>query len=388
MNVFVYDIEVFINCFTITFRNIETDEIKYFVIFNEKNDLYELLEFLKNVKGLIGYNNLRYDYPIIHFIIGKYNEFERSTVYYITQSIYNKSQEIINAQYSEIRSKLVKIPQLDLYRIWHFDNKNKATSLKHVEIAINFPNVEDFPYEHDHYVLPNQLDGILSYNLNDVNATYEFYKITKGQTELKLFKDIDRIQLRKDIQKEYGFDCLNFNDVKIGDKINQVEYLKQKPGLTSYDLRNIEPIIKSFTFGECIPDYIQFQTEELNKFYNNIKNIQVIVDQKQTFPIIFRGTKYIIAKGGIHSKDKPRILKSDENIITKDGDIGSQYPNAIAKRKLYPLHLGIEWLKGFIGNIIKRMAAKSKEIKRIADALKLALNGGGFSIWNKLYLVM
>ena len=66
MNVWIYDIEVFINCFTITFKNIETNKVKYFVIFNDRNDLIELIEFLKDVKGLIGYNNLNYDYPILH----------------------------------------------------------------------------------------------------------------------------------------------------------------------------------------------------------------------------------------------------------------------------------------------------------------------------------
>lgn len=59
------------------------------------------------------------------------------------------------------------------------------------------------------------------------------------------------------------------------------------------------------------------------------------------------------------------------------------YPNAIRKRKLFPLHLGIEWWEGYQKYIEKRIEAKhqykktgNKKYQAIQETYKLALNGG------------
>lgn len=61
------------------------------------------------------------------------------------------------------------------------------------------------------------------------------------------------------------------------------------------------------------------------------------------------------------------------------------YPNAIRKRVLYPLHLGIEWWEGYQKYIEKRIEAKNlykttkeKKYQAIQETYKLALNGGSF----------
>lgn len=58
------------------------------------------------------------------------------------------------------------------------------------------------------------------------------------------------------------------------------------------------------------------------------------------------------------------------------------YPWNIAKRKLYPAHLGPLWNEGYVLNIPKRMNAKKKfketkdpKFENIADVFKLVLNG-------------
>jgi len=383
-SVWIYDLEQFKNFHSGTFLNIETMEIKSFIIHTSKNNITDYYEFLNNeVSGLIGFNNLSYDYPLLHFLLVN----KHLTAFdpeYITDLLYNESNRLIGEEYTSVPYNKVIIPQLDLFKIWHFDNKARQTSLKSIEIAIDFDNVEDLPFESDHLVLNEEIDKIMSYNLNDVNATHEFYKITKGDTNLKLYKGVDKIQLRKDIQKEYGINCINYNDVKIGDSINKVEYLRRK-NITYSDLKNIEPKIWTFTFGDCIPDYIEFETDELRAFLEEIKKVRVDIESKQEFQLVFRNNKYTIAKGGIHSKDPARTVKASENIILRDADVGSQYPNAIRKRKLYPAHLGIEWLKGYTNNIIKRMKAKVKKLKAINEALKSALNGGGFGKTNESY---
>lgn len=96
------------------------------------------------------------------------------------------------------------------------------------------------------------------------------------------------------------------------------------------------------------------------------------------YQFTFNNTTYTVALGGIHSNDKPRLIKPIKDEILIDADIGSQYPNAIAKRELYPSHLGKEWLVGYKDIIQRRIQAKKDKKTNIAEAYKLALNGGGY----------
>lgn len=96
---------------------------------------------------------------------------------------------------------------------------------------------------------------------------------------------------------------------------------------------------------------------------------------KQEFNFSFNGTSYTIAKGGIHSNDPPRKIIPNENEILRDSDIGSQYPRAIIKRRLFPAHLGEAWLKGYESTFHKRIEAKRAKKQSINEAFKLCLNG-------------
>lgn len=398
--IWIYDIECLSNFHSATFMALDNKEIRQFVIHKSRNDFSEYIRFLQTeISGLIGFNNINYDYPILHYLLEK-KEFltnidSFSNIFSpieIAEIIYKKSNEVIDSDWSSIPEWKTIIPQLDLYKIWHFDNKAKHTSLKAVEIAIDFENVEDMPFPDSHYVEDNEVQSILNYNLNDVLATYEFYRITIGDTDNPLYKGKDKIQLRRDIQAEFGLNCLNYNDVKIGDELNKLNYCKNS-GLDWKIVKELPKYIDTFTFGQCIPSYIQFKTQELNDFYNLIKDSPVIQDtdgEKQIFKLDFKDTIYTIARGGIHSNDKPRKLIPTEDQILRDADVGSQYPNAIVKRNLYPRHLGEAWIQGYKDNISKRLYhkglyKKTKEAKHanIQEVFKLALNGGGFGKTNE-----
>jgi DNA-binding TFAR19-related protein (PDSD5 family) len=63
---------------------------------------------------------------------------------------------------------------------------------------------------------------------NDVMATYEFYKVTIGDCEHPLYKGNNQIELRQDIQEEFGIPCLNYSDSKIGDEMIKKYYCIEK----------------------------------------------------------------------------------------------------------------------------------------------------------------
>lgn len=96
-----------------------------------------------------------------------------------------------------------------------------------------------------------------------------------------------------------------------------------------------------------------------------------------------------IARGGIHSKEGGRFLQPNDDEIYLQCDIGSQYPNAIRKYKVYPIHLGKEWNEMLIDKIQRRLHYKSlyKETKKpeyasLQEMGKLSLNGGAYGRLN------
>ena len=129
----IYDLETLAGCFTITSYNIDTHEIFQSVLHKDRFEFHELIDHLNECRAQIGFNNNNFDYPIIHFILkNQYNWGHLSKSQVITE-IYNEAQRIINDQNpfgTQIPLKEVKIPQLDLFRLWHFNNKARMQSLK------------------------------------------------------------------------------------------------------------------------------------------------------------------------------------------------------------------------------------------------------------------
>lgn len=390
----VYDIEVLSNLFTYTGKNRHTKEVYQFVIHALRNDYVKLMEHLKREIIMIGYNNVKYDYPIIHHLINHYDEYVKLSGEELTQRIHEKSQEVIDMEFSAVADWNVKIPQMDLMKIWHFDGAAKMTSLKALEFAMHFNNIEDSPYDHNYQITTwEEINKVLSYNLNDVEATDAFLDITLGRTDNSLYKGKDKIQLRLNIQKKFGLCCLNFNDVKIGDEINKLNYI----AVTG---RNINEIKRSVInrnviyFKDCIPDFVSFESKQLSDFLNRMKD-KVISGTKGEFSetIIYNGVKFKFGQGGLHTDDRPRKIVPKENECLEDRDCASMYPRTIIEQGLYPEHLGIEWLDGYRWTYDERIQNKNLSNKKknpnateeerqshlsVSEAYKLSLNGGGF----------
>lgn len=277
----IYDLEVLKNYFLYIGLSLNSDEFYIFEISTLKNDLQPLIDHLKKLGGQIGFNSVGYDGQVQEYILRNSKKWQNLSGEAIASLIYQYSQKVIGRKENEwpdYREKDLSIRPLDLFRVWHYNNKARSCSLKWLQYSMDWHNVEDMPLKH--YDLVNSresADNIIEYCKNDCLSTRAHYRITIGKTENPLYKGIDKIQLRKDVQKEFGFYCMNFSDVKIGDEIMKTNYCKAT-GLDKYDLRSPNTSIDPFTFGECIPEYIKFESQELNDLLGNMKNIQVIYD--------------------------------------------------------------------------------------------------------------
>lgn len=363
--VWVYDIETLSNAFTYTARNRDTDEVVRFVIWGECNDLYPFLKHLSEVKGMIGFNNISFDYPVIHKIIQNREYLLAHDGEFISKWIYDKAQSTINEEYSAIREDEVLIHQLDLFKIWHYDNKARMTSLKKLQIAMNSDNVMDMPIHHADEVKDwSQIETILEYNLHDVDKTRDFYKLS-----------VDKIELRKGLIQKYNLPCINYSDSKIGESlmlklycnsVNKSEDVVKKE-------RTYREVLK---FKDCIPNYIKFKTGEFNSLLEYLKGIEV-TELKDSFKysVEYNNFSFDLGTGGIHGSIKSGVYEADDNYIIVDCDVASLYPSLAVTLGLYPEHLGDVFGEVYEKELLlPRLEAKKRGDKVMNEGFKLSLN--------------
>lgn len=362
----IYDIEQFPNFHSAFFINIDTEEEIYFIIHKDLDQREEYFSFLRNkVKVLIGFNCLNYDGPMLNELIGNISSKDLNKI------LYKKSLEIVNDDDKNFEKLL--IPHIDLFKIHHYNNKARGTSLKWIEFFLRMKNIMDLPIDPDTYVTKDMFDDIIYYNRNDVVATKLFYehKITQNA-----------IKLRKDITKEFGFSSINMSDVAIGARINSIFY-SNITGRNFFDYKDERTKRKYIHMKDCVPSFVEFKTSNLNKVLADFKS-KVIegTKNKLNYKIQIGENFFNLKNGGLHSHDKPRLIKPKENEYLCEIDVASMYPFGIINNKIYPEHLGPEWLEGYKKLAYDRLEAKKQGDKVKADAYKLALNGGGFGKTN------
>lgn len=320
----VYDIETLSNLFTYTGYSIYEKEYYQFIIHNSRNDYIKLIKHLKRNKLLmIGFNNENFDYPIIHHLINHFHEYKNLSGDELSKKIYKKAQDVISQEFTAIADYNKFIPQLDLFKIWHFDNKAKYTRLKDLEVALKLELVEDMPIEHNQYVFEKDISLVLNYNKNDVYATTKFFLTTLGKTDLSLYQNKNKIELRQKVEKKYGLKCLNYNDIKLGTELILKLYCnktKKNPKEVN-KLRTYRPIIN---LGDCLPKWTNFESNEFLSLVDSFKQTNIyngITKDVFSYSLIYNGIRIDYGTGGAHASIKSGIYNSDDDYIILDLDI-------------------------------------------------------------------
>lgn len=418
-----YDIETLKTMFLIVIYDHQTEEWHQYGVWRGHNSLDKMFKHFERLKmekyWMVGYNSISFDAQIVEFILRNLHTlWIHKTGEEIIELIYNFSQNVIrdnNADlYPPFRESSLYLPQIDVMRIHHYDNVNKKTSLKWLEYMMDMPSIEDMPISHDvEYMSDEEIEETIGYCRNDVVSTIRFYKYTIGEVEHEFYKGNNKIEDRLAIINELGFppETISYSDVKMGDELNKRGYSKAtgKIDRQIYELKRNRRPTKKFTFRDCVPEYVRFTSPAFQQIAEDVfvetykedgkdkhRERKVKLNgEEQEVEVTYNETKYTIARGGIHSNEKYRIIIPSPGQILMDADIGSQYPNAIAKRELFPSHLGPAWNRVYKETITKRLSYKTKakdqtltEVERkkykgLAETYKLALNGGGFGKTNE-----
>jgi len=382
--VIIYDIETMQELFLVVCM-VPGKAGKSFQVSKWKNELDKFVRYTEaNADAYwVGYNNLRFDSQVVEWILRNCDNWHELSNLEITARIAQKAADVIHdANYDvfpEYREHELSLKQLDLFKIHHYDNKNRMVSLKRLEFEMDLENIEEMPIHHTKTnMTKEEIELTIDYCYNDVDATYEFYKITIGKTDHPLYKGNNQIELRQDIEAEFGIPCLNYSDSKIGDEMIKKYYCSEK-GIDYRELPKKGYFRKSINVKNCIAKYVTFETDQLKDFLKKITKMQLGLQDDFKEHIDFYGNVYSFMKGGLHTENKPYVFEADEECEIIDWDVSSYYPAIIINNGQFPAHLGKEFLRGYKQMFDKRLelkplAKKDKKIKGIVGALKLAVN--------------
>lgn len=385
MNILCYDIETMQELFLVGVYDPEGQAYIEFEVSKNKNELDSFIKFaeLSNEYYWVGYNNLRFDSQVVEWILRYGGEWNELGALEITAKIAQKAADVIHDAnfdvFPEYREQDLSLKQIDLFKVNHYDNKNRRVSLKRLEFEMDLENIEEMPVHHAKTNLTDE-EIYLSktYCKNDVLATYEFYRVTTGDCNHPLYRGNNQIELRQDIQDEFGIPCLNYSDSKIGDEMIKKFYCIEK-NIEYKELPKKGFFRKSIAVKNCIADYVIFETPELKAFHKRIKGMSLGLQDDFKESINFYNNVYTFAKGGLHTENGPKVFEADDEHFIIDWDVSSYYPAIIINNNKYPQHLGKEFLAGYKKMFEKRLelkplAKKDKKIKGIVGALKLAVN--------------
>lgn len=379
----VYDVETLSNLFTYTGFDATNKKWYQFVISKWRNDLELLYSHLFRDKiWMCGYNNESFDYPVIHHLINHYDKYKNLSGEEVARNLYRKSQEIIEQEFSTIADKNKFIPQIDLFKINGYDNHARSCSLKDLEIAMRMNNVEEMPIHHSKECEESDIDLILSYNKNDVEATYKFLLTTVGKTDYPIYKGKNKIELRQQLNKQFNINVLNTPDIRIGEQL----MLKLYSDVTNIPVYNLKKSggtpRKIINVKDCIPHWANFETKEFNDLKQYFENVTVLdgnLKGSLSKSILFHNIKIDYGSGGAHSSIEPGVYEEDDYWMILDQDIGSLYPSIAIQLGIYPEHLGPIFRDLYNNDIVSvRLAEKSKPKNErkmtIMEGYKLAAN--------------
>ncbi len=367
-NDWVYDIETYPNVFTIAMEHAESGsrcawEVSDWI--NESGQIIKMMDYLRATSGrMIGFNNLGFDYPVLHLLY-RMRTADPATLYAKAQAII-ASQETNRFQHQVYPSDRV-VDQIDLFKIHHFDNPAKATSLKLLEFNMGLTSIKDLPFPVGSVLSREQVDTLKKYNMHDVHATRMFYDQSK-----------DMIRFREELTERYNRDFMNHNDTKIGKDyfIMQLE----NAGVECYNVgpegrtprQTLRPTI---ALKDAILPWIAFEQPELQRVLTWLKS-QTITETKGVFKDLtatVNGFTFVFGLGGIHgSVDREKVVSDDTHVI-ESRDVTSYYPNLAIKNRFYPAHLGEKFCDIYSDLFEQRKKYPKKSSE--SATLKLALNG-------------
>lgn len=336
---YVMDYETMSNLFVGVFEDINTETQHVFIVHRLRNDLSKLLKFLdgniKNNERHISFNGLAFDAQITEYIL-KHRDYLLSIPgEAVAREIYAEAQRVIElsnagefASYSEWQ---MKIKQIDVFKLNHWDNAAKRSSLKWIQYSMDWSNIQDMPYTHTLDVESfDIINEIVDYCINDVKSTKAILFLSKNQ-----------VNLRNKLSLEYKISLYSASEPKISKDLFLL-FLSKKLKVPKYELKKYKTVRKSIDISKILLDYISFVRPEFQRLHEKFKSL--IIDPKNTkgafeYHIRYRNVQTDFGFGGVHGSNKSGEYVAKDGMIIMTSDVTSFYPNLAIRNKWSPAHI-------------------------------------------------
>jgi len=335
----VMDLETLSNCFIACFESVKSDERHVFVMHDLQNDWDEFIAFLeRNIlhdEWHVSYNGLGFDGQITEYIIQNAESLSFMSGSEIAEWVYSKAQHVINKQNSgeflDFYEKTMSVKQVDVFKLNHWDNPAKRSSLKWIQYSMDWESIQDMPIHHTTKVTTfDQIDEIIGYCWNDVKSTKRIMMLSKSQ-----------IALRKTLTEEYNIPLFSASEPRISKELF-LHFLSESTGIKKYDLRQLRTKRESITVKDIILDYTEFKTATFQKLLTRFNEIIVYPENTKggfKYSLNYKGVKTDFGLGGIHGARKSGIYESSKDVIIMSSDVVSYYPNLAIRNGWSPAHL-------------------------------------------------
>ena len=332
------DYETLSNCFIAVFEDIKSEHTETFICHKSQNDILEFITFLERNITLgewhVSFNGLAFDSQITEYILRDKDQLLEQDGDTIAKFIYQKAQETIensnNGDFAKFSPKNLSIRQIDVFKLNHWDNPAKRSSLKWIQYTMDWHNIMDMPIHHTTEVTADQIPEIIIYCKNDVKSTKQIMMLSKSN-----------IDLRGTLTEEYDIDLYSASEPRIAKDLF-LHFLSNATGIKKWDLKQMRTSREQIIFKDIILPYINFETAT---FQNLLKKFQdVILYPSQTkggfkYSAQYKGIKTDYGLGGIHGARQSKVYNSTEDMIIMSSDVVSFYPNLAIRNKWAPAHL-------------------------------------------------
>ena len=373
MKSYVFDIECYKNYFLVQFKDIYSGEVFFFEKFGGNPfPVVHIQALCRN--RIVGFNSKNYDIPMLSYACAGATNIELKQ---LSDAIILQGKKWWELE-REFGFCCSGYNHIDLMEV-----APGQAGLKTYGGRMHSQKLQDLPIEPDAEIDESEHSLMRQYCKNDLDLTIDLYH-----------KLLPQLKLRASMSKQYGVDLLSKSDAQIAETVI-IKEIEKITGNKVYKPRSD----KGKTFKYKMPDFIKFETEELQALLKDVEQANFGVDAsgKMLMPdvlhkrvVVVGGKPYAMGIGGLHSMEKSGYVHSKEYLGMKifDRDVTSYYPSIILNQSLYPAHIGEAFLTVYKSLVDRRVEAKKNGDSVTADSLKIAVNGSYGklgSIWSKLF---
>lgn len=370
-SLFIFDTESYVNYWICAFKHVQSG--KYIVFENNGAGVIQnraKLHWIISTFLCVGFNSKSYDIPMISLALEGFDN----------KSLKQASNAIIFG--SMMPYQIEQHFKITLYSYNHIDLIEVAPlqgSLKLYAGRLHCKRMQDLPIDHTATLTPDEKGMIRDYCLNDLDNTELITDFLKPQLEL-----------RCNLSNLYSIDLRSKSDAQIAEAVIAAE-LKRMTGK-----KPERPLNYSKYFFYLPPHFITYNYPSLQAILQVIRDTPFQVgengevampDAISNLSVTFGDCVYRFGMGGLHSSEKTIAHKATPDVLLRDIDVVSYYPQIVVNQELHPKHLGKAYLEIYKSLIRRRVDAKKAGDKMTASSLKITVNGLFGKFGNKWSIV-